>query len=105
MVSTALVVRSILQVLEQVWAQQTRTREIRGEDGEQAPAALGRVRPGALVVGRLLHDLAVHLVPQLLVVVAVLKIRRKKKEETLTYLKSNESLEKKGGGEVKQGML
>ncbi|KAF4520560.1 hypothetical protein B566_EDAN011114 [Ephemera danica] len=53
-------------------ARQRHPHEVCGQDAEEPPAALTRVRVVRLVVCRLLHDLAVDLVTQRLVLVAVL---------------------------------
>lgn len=72
MVGSPLVVGGCLQVLEQVGLERGRAHEVGGDDAEEAPAALTRVGVWRLVVGRLLHDLAVDLVAQTLVLVTML---------------------------------
>ena len=62
MVGSALVVCSGLEVLEEERLQQLRAGEVRSYDREEPPALLAAVELTALVVGRLLHDLAVHLI-------------------------------------------
>lgn len=72
MISSSLVVGGSLQVLEQVGLEGGRAHEVGGDDAEETPAALTRVGIGRLVVGCLLHDLAVDLVAQTLVLVTML---------------------------------
>ena len=61
-VCSTLVIRRRLQILEQERLQQVGTGKIGGYDGEQPPALLAAVQLAALVVGCLLHYLAVHFV-------------------------------------------
>lgn len=81
-ISTALVVRSRLQVLEQVRTEHFGAVEVRCDDGEEPPAALARVRSRRFVVGRLFHDLTVDLVAQCFVFVTILKFIQKVKSST-----------------------
>jgi hypothetical protein len=73
MVSPPLVVGCRLQVLEKVRLEHVRADEVGGDDAEQPPTSLTGVGVGRLVVGGLFHQLAVHLVAQGLVLVAVLQ--------------------------------
>lgn len=73
-VSATLVVRRRLQVLGQVGFQALAAGEVGGYDAEDSPATLAALRIRALVVGGLLHQLAVNFVAQLLVLVTVLRM-------------------------------
>lgn len=68
-----LIVGSRLQVLQQERSQIFRTRKVRCNDTEQTPAPLTGLR---LVVGRLLHQLAVNFVPQAFEFMAMLQNKR-----------------------------
>lgn len=72
-ISAAFVVRRCFEVLGQVGLEAVAAREVGGDDAEDAPTALAALRIRALVVGRLLHQLAVNFVAQLLVLVTVLQ--------------------------------
>lgn len=73
MVGAALVVSRRLEVLEEVGLERVGAGEVGRHDGEEPPAALARLGLLRLVVGGLLHQVAVHLVAQGLVLVAVLQ--------------------------------
>jgi len=75
-IGAAFVVRRRFEVLGQVGLEALGAREIGGDDAEDPPTALAALRIRALVVGGLLHQLAVDLVAELLVLVAVLKTSR-----------------------------
>lgn len=77
MVSATLVVRRRLEVFRQVGPEALAAREIGGDDAEDPPTALAALRIRALVIGGLLHQLAVDLVAQQLVLVTVLRTRAK----------------------------
>lgn len=92
--SSPLIVRRCLQIFEKEWPQIFAAREIRRDDAEQAPAPLARLR---LVVGRLLHQLTVHLVSQAFEFMAVLKIQdrgQKMMAKTVSVSYSSSSIER-----------
>lgn len=72
-VGATLVVRRRFEILGQVGSEALAAREVGGDDAEDPPAALAALRIRALVIGSLLHQLAVNLVAQLLVFVTVLR--------------------------------
>jgi len=74
-IGATLVVRRCLEVLCQVGPEILAAREIGGDDAEDSPAALTALWIRALVIGGLLHQLAVDLVAELLILVTMLRIR------------------------------
>lgn len=76
-VGATLVVRRRFEVLRQVGPEALAACEVGGDDAEDPPAALAALRIRALVVGGLLHQLAIDLVAQLLIFVTVLRTRAK----------------------------
>ena len=71
MISSSFVVCGGFDVLEQIRTQVIRTVEVSGYDREQTPASLTGVRLHRFVAGGLLHQLTVHLVPDLEMFVTV----------------------------------
>jgi hypothetical protein len=73
MICSSLVIRSSFKVFEEIRFKSVSAHEISGDNAEETPPSLTRIRIRRFVVGRLLHDLAVHFIPQRLMFVAVLK--------------------------------
>lgn len=71
-ISATLVVRCRFKVFRQVGPEALAAREIGGDDAEDPPTALAALRVRALVIGSLLHQLAINLVAQQLIFVTVL---------------------------------
>lgn len=84
-VGATLVVRRRLEVFRQVGPQALAAREVGGDDAEDPPAALAALRVRALVVGGLLHQLAVNLVAQQLEFVTMLRTHAQEYDDLLEY--------------------